>query len=111
MPLFGASHEKVEKWIADRNVKKLLDALKSDDATLRRSATEGLGRIRGPEVIAYCKNNAHHQDQNVRWNVTQILGLIGTPEAMKILAEVRDPTDEMVRKAENAKRERAGGKK
>lgn len=93
MALFGPSPEKVEKWIAQGNVKKLIGALTSDDAVVRRLAAEGLGKIGGPKVLDYCRDNGTSTDQNVRWAITQILGMMGTPEAVKILESVRDPAE------------------
>jgi len=97
MALFGPTSEKIEKWAAAGNAKKLFSVLHSNDAVMRRAAIEGLAKVRGPEVFQYCRDNAHHPDQQVRWCVTQILGLIGTPEAMEILGTVLDPTDQMKR--------------
>ena len=37
MALFGPTSEKVEKWIAKGNVKKLIDALGSSDAVIKRT--------------------------------------------------------------------------
>ncbi|MCZ7582349.1 MAG: HEAT repeat domain-containing protein [Deltaproteobacteria bacterium] len=94
MSIFGVSAEKVEKWTQDGNAKKLLGALKSDDAVIRRLAAEGLAKVGGEDVLAYCKKNAQDPDKNVRWHITQILAMMGTPEAVRILAEVKDPTSE-----------------
>jgi HEAT repeat protein len=93
MALFGASPEKVEKWIAKGNVKKLIGALTSEDAVIRRMTAEGLGKIGGPEVLEYCRENAVSSNQEIRWSITQILGIIGSPEAVKILETVRDPAE------------------
>ncbi|MBZ0270664.1 HEAT repeat domain-containing protein [bacterium] len=106
MALFGPTHEKIERWSAERNAKKLLGALSSDDSTIRRAAAEALGRIPSPEVLDYCRKRANSTDQNERWTVTQILGFIGTPEAMKILETVQDPNslwDEKIRAAKHSK--------
>jgi HEAT repeat protein len=93
MSLLEPTAEKINKWTAERNVKKLLDALGAKDAAIQRLAVEGLSRVRGPEVFDYCRKNAKSEDRTVRWQVTQILGLIGTPDAMKILEAVDDPTE------------------
>jgi len=91
MPLFGTKLDDVLKWAAAKDVKKLVGALKAPDAIVRRKAVEELARIRNVEVMKYCQENAQHKDRNVRWHVTQILGLIGTPQAMKILEQTEDP--------------------
>jgi len=93
MGLFSTTLEKVERWTGERNVKKLLGCLTSSDAAVRRAATEGLGKIGGPEVIEYCRKNAQNPDDKTRWHVTQVLGQIGSPEAMAILGTVKSPGD------------------
>ena len=95
MSLFGATPEKIEKWTAAGKVRKLIGALSSEDAVVRRMAAEGLGKIGSPAVLAYCRDNASSMEENVRWHITQILGIIGTPEAMKILENVQDPASKI----------------
>ena len=95
MALFGPTSEKVEKWVATGKINKLIGALQSSDAVIRRLAAEGLGKIGGPQVLDFCKENASSMDENVRWHITQILGLIGTPEAMKILETVQNPAEKI----------------
>jgi len=93
MGLFGPTPEKVEKWVSKGQVSKLISSLKSEDALIRRLASEGLAQIGGPEVMQFCKENARNSDEQLRWSVTQILGQMGTPEAMKLLGTVQDPSD------------------
>lgn len=104
MPLFETTISKVENWTATKNVKKLFGALSSADAVVQRAAAEGLSRIRTPEVLQYCRANAMDTNPKVRWHITQILGLIGTSEAMKILETVEDPTDAIQKKLEMQKK-------
>ena len=94
MKLFGPTASRVEKWISDRKVKKLVETLGCEDGALRRRAAEGMAEIRSAEVLQYCSDNAQNPDKDVRWHITQILGLIGTPPAMRILANVRPPKKE-----------------
>ncbi|MCB1153032.1 MAG: HEAT repeat domain-containing protein [Deltaproteobacteria bacterium] len=101
--LFGITPAKVEKWVAERNVAKLTQALEKGDGAVRRAAVEGLAQIRGGEVLQFCKDNARSSNEQVRWAVTQILGLIGTPAAMEILGTVKDPDEELAKKAKNWK--------
>ncbi len=91
MKLFGPTASRVEKWIANRNVKKLIETLHDGDGALRRRAAEGMAEIRSAEVLEFCNENAQNPDKDLRWHVTQILGLMGTPGAMKILANVHPP--------------------
>lgn len=111
MSLFGPSPEKIEKWTEQKNASKLLSCLSSDDATMRRLAAEGLGKVGGPEVLEYCKSNARNSDHNVRWHISQILGLMGTPEAMKIMQDVMDPTEAIKRGAKRKKEQSQEGEK
>ena len=92
MALFKPTIEKVQVWASKGNVKKLIEALSSSDAAVQRFAVEGLGKIGGRETLEYCRQNATNKDPKVRWHVTQILGLLGSPEAVKILSTVDDPT-------------------
>jgi len=94
MKLFGPTTARVEKWIAARNVHKLIETLHDGDGVLRRRAAEGMADIRSTEVLDFCKENAQSDDKDIRWHITQILGLIGTPGAMKILATVHPPKKE-----------------
>ncbi len=91
MKIFAVTSDKVAKWTNDRNVDKLVGALTDKDPVIRRLAAEGMAQIRSREVLDYCRGNAQSMDQNVRWAITQILGLIGSTEAMSILSTVRDP--------------------
>lgn len=93
MALFATTPDKVQKWIDQGNAKKLIAALSSPDAVVRRLSAEGLGRIGGSEVMDYCKKNITNMDDTVRWHVTQILGLIGTPDAIKLMEMSGHPTD------------------
>ncbi len=94
MKLFGPTTSRVEKWIAGRNVKKLIETLYDGDGALRRRAAEGMAEIRSAEVLDFCSDNAQNPDKDIRWHVTQILGMMGTPVAMKILAKVHPPKKE-----------------
>lgn len=95
--VFAATPDKVQKWAVERNVAKLSSALTEKDPVVRRLAAEAMAQIRGAEVLDFCKQNAHASDDNLRWSITQILGLIGTAEAMSILSDVRDPATRVVR--------------
>jgi HEAT repeat protein len=97
MGLFGPTLEKVEKWTAGGKVGKLLDALTSDDAVIRETAAQGLAQVGGPEVLAFCRENAHSDNDDLRWHITQVLGLMGTPEAIKILEGVMEPSEKIKR--------------
>jgi HEAT repeat protein len=98
MGLFGASPEKIEKWTEKGNIKKLIGVLNSDDAALKRMASDAMGKIGGQDVLDYCKENSENADDKVRWHVTQILGNIGTKEAMDILSTVNDPLNKMTKR-------------
>ena len=98
MGLFGPTPEKIEKWISKGSVDKLVKYLSSEDAIIKQMSVEGLAKIGGPKVLSYCKSNANSMDDQVRWQVTKILGLIGTKQAMDILATVEDPGDRIARK-------------
>jgi len=91
MGLFGANPRKVEKWTESGNVTKLVKVLEASDIALRRMAIEGMAKIRDREVLDYCAMNAESPNETIRWNITQILGMIGSREAMEILASVKDP--------------------
>jgi HEAT repeat protein len=106
MGLFSISPEKVERWTQEKNVKKLLGCLKSDDAAVRRMATESLGKIGGTEVLDYCRQNAQSPDDKTRWHITQILGQITSPEAMTILGTVKAPGLDWVEKAGEWKKQK-----
>jgi len=111
MGLFGPTAEKVENWTATGKVKKLIGCLKSDDAVIRRLASEGLAKVGGEEVLDYCRKNGQSTDTDVRWHITQILGMIGTSVAMEVLSTVEDPGakwDEKAKKWRKA-REKKGG--
>lgn len=99
MALFGPTPEKVAKWVDKKNVNKLIGALTSEDAMVRRKSAEGLGMIGGHEVLQFCKKNARNENKQVRWAITQILGMIGTPEAIQVMDSVMDPTDAVRRSA------------
>jgi HEAT repeat protein len=99
MSIFATTPDKIAKWVETRKVDKLVHALQSKDAVVCELATEGLAKIGGAEVLQYCRENARHSEQHMRWQITKILGLIGTPEAMKILETVEDPTDAIRRTA------------
>lgn len=105
MGLFGPTPEKVEKWVQAHKVEKLIGALKSDDAIVVRVAAEGLGQIGNSEVLQYCKDNATSENKDVRWQVTKILGLIGTPEAMDLLGKVQDPIAAMTKRVKKPQSE------
>ncbi|MDP8223949.1 MAG: HEAT repeat domain-containing protein [Candidatus Lernaella stagnicola] len=90
MDLFEPTPGKVNAWAAKGNVKKLLGSLTSSDAVIRELSVEGLASIGSPEVLQYCRENADSADDIVRWDITRILGLIGTAEAIKILETVRE---------------------
>lgn len=108
MGLFGPTPEKVEKWVQARKVKKLIGALNSDDAIVVRMAAEGLGKVGGSEVLQYCKDNAANENKDVRWQITKILGLIGSPAAMEILGTVQDPIDAIGRRVKKAQSDNEG---
>jgi len=91
MGLFGISPKKVEKWAAEGNVEKLLGVLNYSDAAIRRLAVTELSKMRSKEVMDFCRKNANSDDEQLRWQITQILGLNGTPEAIKILEGVKQP--------------------
>lgn len=90
MDLFGPTPEKVKAWTTQGNVKKLLGSLKSIDAVIRELSVEGLAAVGSPEVLQFCRENARSTDDTIRWDVTRILGLIGTAEAFKILETVQE---------------------
>ena len=104
MALFGPTPEKIEKWISKGSVGKLLKSLGTEDAIIKLMVVEGLAKLGNPEVLYYCKENATSENQEVRWQITKILGLIGTPEAMEILSMVEDPKDRMVRSFQKKKK-------
>ena len=87
----GPKLEDIDKWASKGNVKKLIGALKSSDALIRRQTVKALSEIGGPQVIEFCRENARSSNEQMRWHVTQILGLIGSREAVKILDTVKDP--------------------
>ncbi len=66
MGLFETTPEKIEKWTAARNVKKLIAALNADNTVIRELSATGLAKVGGPEVLKYCKENATSADQRVR---------------------------------------------
>jgi HEAT repeat protein len=96
MSLFGVSAKKVSKWVEDRDTKKLFGALEADDIIIRQAAAQGLAKIGGPEVLDFCRANARSDKKEIRWQVTQILATIGTPEAAKIMDTVEDPVDSLM---------------
>jgi HEAT repeat protein len=96
MALMGVNTKKVGMWVEQRDVKKLLGALESDDIVIRRATAEGLAKIGGAEVLDFCRKNAVSPNKETRWQITQILGLIGTPEALKIMETVDDPIDQLM---------------
>jgi HEAT repeat protein len=91
MKLFATTPQKVENWIAEKSVKKLLKSIDSSDPIIRRMVAEGLGIIGGPEVLKFCKDNARSDSSKLRWTITQILAQIGTPEALGVMETVEDP--------------------
>jgi HEAT repeat protein len=90
MGLFGPTPEKIEAWAAKGNVKKLLESVASTDAIIRELSVAALASVGSAEVLGYCRENAKSMDDTIRWDVTRILGLIGTPEALEILATVQE---------------------
>lgn len=95
MGFFDATPEKIEKWVSGGKVKKLIGCLTSNDAIIRRLATEGMARVGNKDVYQYCQTNATSDNEKIRWSITQMLGLMGTPQAIEILSKVQDPTSKI----------------
>ena len=93
MGIFKPSVNQIEKWKEQKNVKKLLGGLSIQDYAIQQAAAEALSKIGGQEVLDYCKEKAKDFDPKIRWLISLILGGIGTPQAMKILGTVEDPTE------------------